>query len=75
MSAVKKNLRCPRATSNTVSRAELGMHPLNTNRDMRKLKWQYEVLVRNIPKKRLPAIVDRAVWEKVTKSASWNKAG
>ena len=34
-------------------------------RDVRKLKRQYEV--RNTPKKRLPAIAVRAVWEKVTK--------
>ena len=33
--------------------------------DVRGLKWQYKV--RNMPKKRLPAIADRAVWEKVTK--------
>ena len=32
---------------------------------MKKLKRQYKV--RNMPKKRLPAIADRAVWEKVTK--------
>ena len=29
------------------------------------MKLQYKV--RNMPKKRLPAIADRAVWEKVTK--------
>ena len=29
------------------------------------MKWQHKV--RNMPKKRLPAIADRAVWEKVTK--------
>ena len=29
------------------------------------MKWHYNV--RNMPKKRLPAIADRAVWEKVTK--------
>ena len=29
------------------------------------MKWQYKV--RNMPKKRLPAIADRAVWEKITK--------
>ena len=40
-------------TSNTVLRAELGMYPLNTIRDVRKLKWKYKV--RNTPKKRLPA--------------------
>ena len=56
---------CSNTTSNTVLRAELGMYPLETNRDVRKLKWQYKV--RNMPKKRLPAIPDRAVWEKVTK--------
>ena len=41
------------------------MYPRKINRDMRKLKWQYEV--RNMPKKRLPAILDRAVWEKKLK--------
>ena len=41
------------------------MYPLKTNKDVRKLRWQYKV--RNMPKKRLPAIADRAVWEKVTK--------
>ena len=29
------------------------------------MKWQYKV--RNMPQKRLPAIADRAVWEKLTK--------
>ena len=28
------------------------------------MKWEY--VVRSMPKKRLPAIADRAVWEKVT---------
>ena len=45
-------------------RAELGMYPLKTNRDVIKLKWQYKG--NKTPKKRLPAIVDGAVWEKVT---------
>ena len=47
---------------------KLGMYPLATNRDVRKLKWQYKV--RNIESKKwFPAIIiaDRAVWEKVTK--------
>ena len=65
LTAAKKVLGCSRTTSNIVSKAELGMYPLETNRDVRKLKWQYKV--RNMPKKRLPAIADRAVWEKVTK--------
>ena len=41
------------------------MYPLETNRDVRKLEWQYKL--RNVSEKRLPAIVDRAVWEKITK--------
>ena len=32
------------------------------------MKWQYEE--RNMPKKWLPAIADRAVWEKVTKGGA-----
>ena len=60
----KKILGCSSTTSNTVVRAELGMYPIKTKRDVRKLKWQCKV--RNIPGKRLPAIADRAVWEKVT---------
>ena len=43
----------------------MGIYPHKTNRDERMLKWQHKV--RNMPKKRLPAIADRAVWEKVTK--------
>ena len=41
------------------------MYQLRTNRDVRKLKWQHKV--NNVPEERLPAIVDRAVWEKITK--------
>ena len=41
------------------------MHPLKANRDVRMLKGQHKV--RNMPKKRLPAISDRAVLEKLTK--------
>ena len=41
------------------------MYPFETNRYVRKLKWPYKA--RNMPKKRLPAIADRAIWEKVTK--------
>ena len=65
MTAAKKVLGCSSTTSNTGLGAELGMYPLKTNRDVRKLKWQYKV--RNMPKKRSPAIANRAVWEKVTK--------
>ena len=65
MTAAKKILGRSSTSSNTVLRAELGMYPLTTNRDVRKLKWQYKV--RNMTKKRLPAIAGRAVWEKVTK--------
>ena len=62
MTAAKNILECSSTISNTV---KLGMHPLETNRDARKLIWQYTV--NNMPEKRLPAIVDRAVWEKITK--------
>ena len=65
MTAAKKVLKCSSTTSNRVLRAELGTYPLKTNRNVRKLKWQHKV--RNMPKKRLPAIADRAVWERVTK--------
>ena len=65
MTAAKKILGCSSTTSNTVLRAELGMYPLKTNRDVRKLKWQYKV--RNLPKKRSAVIADRAVRDKVTK--------
>ena len=41
------------------------MHPLKTSRYVRKLKGQK--IVRNMLKKGLPAIADRAVWEKVIK--------
>ena len=62
MAAAKRILGCSSTTSNTVLRAELGMYPFKTSGDVRKLKWQHEV--NNMPKKRLPAIDDRAVWEK-----------
>ena len=41
------------------------MYQLETNRDARKLKWQSKV--KNIPEKRLLAIVDRAVYEILTR--------
>ena len=65
MTAAKKILGCSNTTSNTVLRAELGMYPVTTNRDVRKLKRQYKV--RNMSEKSLPAIIDNAVREKVTK--------
>ena len=65
MTASKKILGCSSTTSKTVLRAELEMYPRKPNRDIRKLKWQYKV--KNMPEKRLPPIVDRAVWEKVTR--------
>ena len=65
MTAAKNILGCSSTTSNAVLRAELGMYPLQTNRETRKLKLQY--IVRNMPEKRLPAIADEAVWEKTTK--------
>ena len=65
MTAAKNILGCSCTTSNIVLRAELGMCPLKTNRYVRKLKWLYKV--NNMTQKRLPAIVDYAVWEKITK--------
>ena len=43
MTAAKKIIGCRSTTSNTVLRAEPGMYPHKTNRDVRKLKWQYKV--------------------------------
>ena len=65
MTAAKEVIGCSSTTSDTVLRAELGMYPRKTNRDVRKLNWQNNV--RNMAKKRLPAIADKAVWKKVTK--------
>ena len=65
MAAAKNMLGCSSTTSNTVRRAELEMYSLRTNRDARKLKWQHEL--KNMPEKRLPAIVNKVVWERVTK--------
>ena len=65
MTAAKGVLGCSSTRSITVLRAELGMYPLKTIRDARKLKWRYKV--RNMPEKWLPAISDRAVREKVAK--------
>ena len=49
MTAATKVLGWSSTTSNTVSRAELGVYPLRPNRDAMKLKWQNKV--RNVPKK------------------------
>ena len=50
------------------------MYPLNTNRDVSKFKGQCKV--KNMPEERLPAIVDRALREKITKGRAgirWDK--
>ena len=65
MKVAKNIIGCSSTTRNTWYRAELGMYPLETNRDVRKLKWQHNV--KNMPEKRLPAIVDGAVREIITK--------
>ena len=65
MTAAKDIQGCSSTTSNTVLRAKLGIYPLKTTRGVRKLKWQCKV--QNIPENRLPSVVDRAVWEKITK--------
>ena len=64
MTATKKNRGCSKTASNTALRAKMGMNSLKTNRDMRKLKWQYSV--KDMQRKRLPDIVDRFVWKKRT---------
>ena len=53
----------PTTISNSVLREKLGMYPLKTSKDGRKLKLQYNL--RNMPKKRLPAILDRTVSDEV----------
>ena len=64
MAAAKRVLGCSSTTSNTVLRAELGMYPLN---NQRREKVDRAIESKEDAKKRLPAIADRAVWEKVTK--------
>ena len=39
MAAAKQILGYSSTSSNTVLRAELGMYPLETNKDVKKLKW------------------------------------
>ena len=65
MAAEEKILGCSKTTSHTALIAELGMYALKTNRDTRKLRWQHGV--KTMQSKRLSAVVDRAVWKKVTK--------
>ena len=65
MTAAKNILGCSSTTSDTVQRAVLGMYPLQTKRNAIQLKWQYKV--RSMPEKRLPAIVERALWDRITK--------
>ena len=43
MTAARKVLLIVCSTSNTVSRAELGMYPIKTNTGVRKLKGQYKI--------------------------------
>ena len=62
--AAKKIPGCSSTTSYKVLSAKLGMYPIKTKRDVRKLKWQCKV--KNASEKRLPAIVGRDVWKKIT---------
>ena len=71
LAAAKKILGCPKTTSITALRAELGMYPLQTKRDMRKLRWQDSV--KKMQRKRLLVIVDRAVWKKQRKGRLENR--
>lgn len=45
--------------------SRLRLYVLKTTTDMRKTKWKYSV--KSMQRERLPAIVDRGVWEKLTK--------
>ena len=49
------------------------MYPLETNSDMRNLRWQYSV--KNTQRQKLPAIVGRAVSRKMTEGQSgrWDR--
>ena len=58
----KQDIQVQRVILYLVSRTELGMYPFKTDRDTRKLEWHYKV--RNRPKRRLPAIVDRVYGRK-----------
>ena len=70
---VKKVLRCSSTTSKQYQDQSWECTQLEQKEDVTKLKRQYKV--RSMPKKSLPAIADRPVWEKLTKRASWNKVG
>lgn len=66
MKSAQKRVVYSKKTSNTVLIVvELGIYPLKTNGDMGKRKRQCKV--RNMPRNRLPAEIDRVVWKKVTK--------
>ena len=62
MTAARTILGCSSATSNTLLRAELETCPPKTNRDARKVEMAIPWYgVRNMPKKKVPAIVDGAI--------------
>ena len=62
MAAAEKTLECSKSTSNTALRADLGMFLLEIN--VRDLRWQLSV--KNTQRKRLPEIIESAVWKKTT---------
>ena len=49
------------------------MYTFKTLGDASKLRWRHKV--RNMPKTKFPAVVDRAVWEKVTKRRTRIRCG
>lgn len=67
MTATKKILECSKTASIVALRAEVEMHPLGINQDVRKLRGRSDVT--KMPTKRLPATVNRAAWENVTERA------
>ena len=65
MTAAKNILRCSSTTTSTVlSAEEPKLYPHKRARDVRLSKWKFQT--RNMPKTRLPAMVDRAAWKEVT---------
>lgn len=74
MAAAWVILGCWKTTTNTTLRAELGMHPLETNRDASKRGWEYSV--KKVQRTRLPAMVDCAMSKEVAKGQAgiwWNR--
>ena len=71
MTAAKKVPGCSSTTSNAVLRAELGIYPHKTIRDVKKLKLQYKL--RNMPTKRGSQTYLIRLYGRVTKGRAGNR--